>query len=59
MTRRGRLLLIVPVVYVTAIVATRLLTLGVVHLDRVLALQLIAVPLAQTAALALLGWRRR
>jgi hypothetical protein len=50
--RRGTLLLLVPVVYATVIVATRLLSIGAVHLDRVLALQLVAVPAVQMAALA-------
>jgi hypothetical protein len=52
--RRWRQLALVPVVYVTVIVTTRLLTLRVVHLDAALVAQLVAVPLAQAAVLAIL-----
>lgn len=60
--RRPRLLLI-PVVYVVVVLVARLLTIGVVHFDRPLLVQLVVVPLVQMAALAaattLLRWKPR
>ena len=54
MSVRGlRLLLLLGVVYTTAMLITRLLTIQVVHADRALMLQLVAVPIAQAAALAM------
>ena len=49
--RGWRLFALLAALYAAVVVATRLLTLRVVHADAAFALQLVAVPLAQGAAL--------